>query len=91
MNVTPSSVTGFPAGLVRTTVNVDVPPTLTIAGVNDFAMVGAFATVPDAEALVVLKVAPSVCPLYEIDAELVICVPAGNPALTVVSKLSEVA
>ena len=91
MKVTPFRVIGLPAGLESTTVSVDVPPTLTIEGVNDFAIVGALATVPDAEALVVLKVAPSVWPLYEMDAELVICDPAGRPALTIVSKLSEVA
>ena len=63
VKVTPVNDTGLDAGFDTTTVSVDVPPTLTTAGVNDFAMVGAVATVPDAEALVVLKVAPSVWPL----------------------------
>ena len=91
MKETPVSVTGLDAGLESTTVNVDVPPTLTMAGVNDLAIVGATATVPVAEALLVVNVAPSVWPLYEIVAELVIWVPATNPALTVVSKLIDVA
>ena len=70
--------------------SVDVAPALIKAGENDFAIKGGPSTVPVADALDVLNVVPSVCPLYEIDAELIICVPAGKPALTVVSKLIDV-
>ena len=57
------TVIGFAAGLPRTMVSVDVPPLVITAGLNDLEMVGAAAVVPVADALVVLKDKPCVCPL----------------------------
>ena len=61
--LTPVSALGLAAGLETTMVSVDVPPVLITFGENDLAIVGAAITLPVADALVVLNVAPSVCPL----------------------------
>ena len=63
LKLTPVKFAGFAAGFCTVIVSVLTPPELMTFGENDFAIVGAASTLPVADALVVLNVAPSVCPL----------------------------
>ena len=63
VNVTPLTVTGFAAGLDMTTASVEGLLLAITAGVKDFAIAGAAAADPVADALVVVKDKPCVCPL----------------------------
>ena len=83
-------VVGLDAGLLTTMVNTDVPFTAMGLALNDLLMSGGACTTKLAAALDVLKVDPSVWPLYDMVAEFEIAVPDVTPALTVVSNCTDV-